>query len=138
MSDGDARFKLTSAGIDVNKANCTSAGQTDCTSLEGIQQATVDQMIALKDACGCSFTVTGGTEAGHAAGDASHSSGNKMDISLGSVDSYIQSTMTSIGNRSGDNAPQYQDKNGNIYAKEGNHWDILIVNSGSLPTRPQS
>merc|ERR1712179_70799 len=46
-------------------------------------------------------------------------------ISLSScVDSYIQDRFTYIGIR-GDGARMYRDSRRNIYAKEGNHWDIL-------------
>lgn len=52
--------------ITVNKADCTQAGQTTCTSLDGVTQGSVDQIAYLADKCGTSLQVTGGTEAGHA------------------------------------------------------------------------
>ena len=134
--DSQARTQLQLAGISVNKLNCTSASDTNCTSLAGIQTSTINQVINLKAACECDFILTGGTETGHAGGTTSHGSGYKVDISLGAVDSYIQSTMTSIGNRTGDNAPQWKDQYGNIYAKEGDHWDIQVTAAGPLQTRP--
>ena len=134
--DSQARTQLQLAGISVNKANCSSASDTNCTSLTGIQTATINQVINLKQACGCDFILTGGTEAGHSGGDSSHSAGYKADISLGSVDAYIQSMMTSIGNRAGDNAPQWRDQYGNTYAKEGDHWDIQVKAAGPLESRP--
>lgn len=79
LTDSDARSQLSTAAISVNKANCASAQDTDCTSLEGIPAATINSLIALKNACtqfdsSCSITVTGGTEAGHT----SHGAGNPM------------------------------------------------------------
>ncbi len=138
-ADDQARTQLQLAGISVTSSgNCSDRTNASCTSLEGIQVATINQTINLKTACGCDFSITGGTETGHSAGDNSHTAGNKVDISLGSVDSYIQSTMTSIGNRAGDNAPQWRDSYGNIYAREGSHWDILIRTVGPLQSRPGS
>jgi hypothetical protein len=135
-SDSVARTTLASAGITINKDACT-AGQTNCTSLEGIRQDTVTQVVNLKQACNCSFVFTGGTEGGHSDGATSHSSGYKADVSLSpALDSYIQSAFTSIGFRSDDNAPQFRDQYGNIYAREGDHWDILI-NKGTGPLPKQ-
>lgn len=134
-SDAEARIQLGLANLSINKDNCPTAASTDCTSFTGIRKDTITQTINLAEACGCTFVVTGGTEAGHSPGDNSHTQGYKVDISLGAVDSYITGTMTSIGPRAGDNAPQYQDRYGNVYARESNHWDIYVVKSGVLPSR---
>ncbi len=93
------------------------------------------------------MTVTGGTvrqiqkyfllfdyslntqETGHAGGTYSHSNGYKIDISLNScINSYVTTQFSYIGER-GDGAAQYQASNGNIYAKEGDHWDITFTAS---------
>ena len=66
-------------------------------------------------------------EVGHAGGALSHANGYKIDISLNPcVNSYITGSFKSIGNR-GDGAAQYQESSGNIYAREGNHWDITFT-----------
>jgi hypothetical protein len=128
LSDEAARNGLRLAGIEVNS--------TTNTSLAGIREDTVQQLTYLKEACNCQFIFTGGTEAGHSGGGESHSAGYKADISTNAqIDSYITSTLTSIGTRS-DGAAQYRDQYGNIYAREGNHWDILVNSgTGKLPTR---
>jgi hypothetical protein len=64
-TDAQARELLKNAGVGVNKANCTSAGQTNCTSLDNIPKSTIDFVIHLRQDCGCGVVVTGGTEAGH-------------------------------------------------------------------------
>ena len=128
-----AILQLTAAGIDVRStsgvvaANC----QGPCTSLERIQQSVIDQVIAIKQACGCNVTVTGGTEegAGHTSGEG-HLEGIKVDIDdTPTVDSFLEEALTPQGDRNGD--PRYRDSCGNVYVREDNHWDILVV--GSCP-----
>jgi hypothetical protein len=77
LTDTDARAQLSAAGIGVNKQNCATSTDTDCTSLDGIPSAAITDVISLKNACGCSVTITGGTEAGHL----SHGPGQaKLDV----------------------------------------------------------
>lgn len=121
LTDSGARDLLTAAGITVNK----TAAQG--TSLEGMNAATVQDIIDLKTDCNCNIIVTGGTEGGiHAAGEQSHANGYKYDIGLNpQVNSYITSTYTNIGVRS-DGATMYKAPDGTIYAKESNHWDVKV------------
>ena len=85
--------------------------------------------IKLRQASGCSMTVTGGTELGHAGNDTpgllSHWNGYKLDFSLNScLTSFVTSRYSYIGTRS-DGAKQYKNgATGDIYALEGNHWDV--------------
>lgn len=79
MSDSSARSKLNAAGITINKDNCKKFGDTDCTSLDGIPENAINNLITLYNACksfdsACTFVVTGGTEAGHK----SHGPGKPM------------------------------------------------------------
>merc|ERR1712226_258152 len=105
--------------------SCSSRNLPYCTSLETIRCKCITDLVWFKEQSRCSVTVTGGTETGHAGGSQSHWNGYKIDISLSScVDSYIQNRFTYIGIR-GDGARMYRDSRRNIYAKEGNHWDIL-------------
>jgi hypothetical protein len=86
-----------------------------CTSYEQINANTVQGAITLKGACGCSVTITGGTETGHASGTYSHWNGYKLDFAKASgLNSYITNTFTRIANR-GDGYPQWQAASGNIY-----------------------
>ncbi|MEI7749732.1 MAG: pilin [Candidatus Moraniibacteriota bacterium] len=75
-TDAALRAQLASAGITVNKANCATPADTNCTSLDGMPVSAINNLIALKNACGsgCTFVVTGGTEAGHK----SHGPGKPM------------------------------------------------------------
>ena len=87
-------------------------------------------MKTLGSASGCAINATGGTEVGHASGTYSHYNGYKIDISNYScIGNYIKNSFTYICLR-GDGAPQYRSGAGNIYADEGNHWDILYYNCG--------
>lgn len=122
LTDADARARLSAAGIGVNK----TAAQG--TSLEGINIATIQDAIDLKNVCNCSVTITGGTEGGggHSIGTMSHGTGYKYDIRLEpKLDSYITTSYTNIGTRS-DGAAQYKAPDGVIYAKEGDHWDVKV------------
>ena len=65
-------------------------------------------------------------QVGHADGQFSHWNGYKVDIALNAcVSGHITRSFKFVGNR-GDGAPMYRGGPGNgLYAKEGNHWDIL-------------
>mgnify|MGYP001565893360 CR=1 FL=1 len=59
-------------GIGVNKQDCDSDGDTNCTSLNGLPQRAIDGLIKLSSDCKkyhkigpCAITITGGTESGH-------------------------------------------------------------------------
>lgn len=116
-TDAQARKVLSASGISVNKT--ISEG----TSLEGVNRATINDAISLKESCACDITLTGVTEAGHSSG---HTNGAKYDIRLSNeVNSYIENTYTYTGVRS-DGAKTYLSPSGNVYAREGNHWDVLV------------
>lgn len=66
-SDANERTRLETAGIRVNKKNCTHIGQEDCTSVAGLSDSAIEGLINLKQQCdhkvrGCNIIVTGGTE----------------------------------------------------------------------------
>lgn len=122
-TDAEARAALAAAGISVNKTELQG------TSLGNINQATVNEAIAFKKACGCSVVITGGTEGsgGHSSGTYSHGSGYKYDMRVSTeVDSYIKNNYSYIGPRGGDGALMYKSSNNVIYAREGDHWDVLV------------
>ena len=90
-----------------------------------VNLATIQGIQTLKSASGCGINVTGGTETGHASGTYSHWNGYKLDTSLSTcLNNYIQGNFTSIG------GSKWQSGSGNIYYKEGNHWDITYYNCG--------
>lgn len=81
-------------------------------SLEQVNRADVQGAIKLRQASGCSLTVTGDTEWGHAGNNTpgliSHWNGYKLDYSLNScLTSFLASRYGYIGTR-GDGARQYQ------------------------------
>ncbi|MFI7278419.1 hypothetical protein [Streptomyces sp. NPDC049879] len=105
-----------------NVATCTSFDQLNLESAQGAQ--------TLRSASGCALNITGGTETGHASGTYSHWNGYKLDFGLNScINGYVTGAFTYIGQR-GDGAAQYQSASGNIYAREGNHWDVTYYNCG--------
>lgn len=121
-TDAEARAALAAAGIGVNKTEAQG------TSLQGINKATIDDAIALKQSCGCQVTITAGTEStgGHASGAISHGTGYKYDMRPSTtLDNYIASNYTRLKDR-GDGAAQYQSPSGSIYAREGDHWDVVV------------
>ncbi|HEY6739884.1 MAG TPA: hypothetical protein VI076_13655 [Actinopolymorphaceae bacterium] len=131
LSDADARARVTAAGIAVwSSGGCSNRNRPNCTSLDQVNLTTIQGILTLKSASGCAITITGGTETGHAGGTYSHWNGYKLDISLSScIDGYITRSFTFIGYR-GDGAALYESASGNIYAREGNHWDITYYNCG--------
>jgi len=132
LTQDQAKTALDNASIGVvSTGNCSDPNNSTCTSLVGMQQSTINELVGLKSACGCTVTVSGGTETGHSAGDQGHSSGYKADIQLNDqVSTYIQSHYDQQANRSSDGAPQWKDPTtGAIYALEAskNHWDITTA-----------
>ena len=131
VSHAAAASQFSAAGISwTSSGGCSDRNTPTCTSFEGIRQATIDGAITLKNASGCSLLITGGTETGHADGQYSHWNGYKLDFSrTACLTSWVQSTYTYIGQRS-DGAAQYQAASGNVYADEGNHWDVTYYSCG--------
>ncbi|KGN36790.1 hypothetical protein [Knoellia subterranea] len=131
LTHAQATAKLSAAGISwTSSGGCSNRNVSTCTSFDQVNSATIDGIITLKRASGCSILITGGTETGHASGTYSHWNGYKLDISpYTCISNYITGTFPYIGLR-GDGARQYKSGAGNIYARESNHWDILYYNCG--------
>lgn len=126
LSQQAALSKLQAAGVTVSSTgSCSDPSISTCTSLAGMQQNTVDQIVAIKKACGtsCTVTVTGGTETGHADGGLSHSTGYKVDLGT-SLDSFFKQNLTPAGMRGAD--ARYLDSCGNEYVREPTHWDVTV------------
>ncbi|MFB6957770.1 hypothetical protein ACFCYB_12150 [Streptomyces sp. NPDC056309] len=121
-----AAQQLKRAGVTwASSGGCSDRNNSKCTSFEQINQSTVAGVIDFKKASRCAVTLTAGTEKGHASGTYSHWNGYKADIKLTScVNSYITRTFRYVGERQGDRAKQYKAPSGNIYAREGSHWDV--------------
>ncbi len=73
------RDLLTQRGIKINKDPCPpgkSYGQVagGCTNVAGLPQEVINNLNAIKNACGADVTITGGTESGHT----SHGQGNAI------------------------------------------------------------
>lgn len=123
MTDTSARELLKASGVDTKTTN---------TSLEGINAKTVQDAIDLKKDCNCAITITGGTEGtgGHANGTMSHGTGYKYDIRPNAqLDNYIENVSGWTKGTRNDNGTiitTYTAPDGNIYAREGNHWDVLV------------
>ncbi len=61
------RADLSAANIDINKRPCRNAQDSDCTSIAGLPQKSLDSLIGLRGECAnCVIVVTGGSEEGHA------------------------------------------------------------------------
>lgn len=114
------RFDISSSG------GCTDRTQTNCTSLDGVRQTTLDRALELQNAVGERLVITGGTEAGHSTSiEYSHSNGYKLDLRPSTaLNSHIYNNYEQIG------PSKYRDSNGNTYYRHGphDHWDITITN----------
>jgi hypothetical protein len=131
ITHASAASQLRAAGITWSSSgNCSDRNNPTCTSFEGIRQATVDGIITFKRASGCAINITAGTETGHATGTYSHWNGYKVDVSLSTcIQNYISANYTYVGYISGWGY-QYRAASGNLYTKEGSHWDILYYTCG--------
>ncbi|MFD3571150.1 hypothetical protein [Streptomyces sp. NPDC058667] len=129
ISHETATAMFLEAGITWSSSgNCTDRNNPTCTSFEQLNLESAQGALSLKQASGCAVHITGGTETGHASGTYSHWNGYKLDFGKQTcLNKYIKYTFTYIGNRS-DGARLYESATGNIYADEGNHWDVLYYN----------
>jgi len=120
LTDASARRRLGNVGITVNAIEPQ-------TSLEGIREATLLEIVWLKAASNATILITGGTESGYhkEGGQYSHVNGYKVDLWPNSVlDSYIENNFKRDGTVGG--YPAYKSPNGGLYVREGNHWDVLV------------
>ncbi|MFC5287972.1 hypothetical protein ACFPM7_13000 [Actinokineospora guangxiensis] len=126
ISHSDATSRLRSSGITWSSSGgCSDRNRSNCTSFDQINLATIQGVQTLRSATGCAINLTGGTETGHASGTYSHWNGYKVDFSLSTcLNNYIQGTFTSIG------GSKWRSGSGNVYYKEGNHWDVTYYNCG--------
>lgn len=131
VTQADAESQFRAAGITWSSSGgCTTQSNPTCTSFSGLRQTSIDGARTLKSASGCALNITGGTEVGHAGGAQSHETGYKLDFSrTACLTSWVQNTYTYTGVRS-DGARLYRAASGNIYADEGNHWDVLFLSCG--------
>ena len=126
--------QLERAGVCGGAVPCF-APQSRGASLAGIRVRTVDQLIELHQGCGCQFTVTSAVRAGGA-----HATGFKVDVRSNNnpaLNNYIEQNFqydprTPRGVAipwGGQRAVLYNDRCGNVYAKEFGsqpHWDIQV------------
>ncbi len=119
-----------------SQLNAALVGYKSNVSFEGIRQATINEAKALsfdlqnKGVGIDKDYITSGTEGSHNEGTYSHANGYKFDLRMDDqLTNFIQNNYTRIQDRvekDGTKTPQYQNSRGAIYAKEGNHWDVLV------------
>ncbi|MBQ0826194.1 hypothetical protein J5Y05_06710 [Streptomyces sp. RG38] len=131
ISHATATSMFRDAGVTWSSSgNCSDRNTSTCTSFEQLNLATAQGAQTLKRASGCALNITGGTETGHASGTYSHWNGYKLDFGKSTcLNNYVKNSFSYIGVR-GDGAQQWQSASGNVYADEGNHWDVTYYNCG--------
>lgn len=123
-SEEEIRKILDGLGVTIPNSPCAAGKTTGCTNVGGFNEHTIAGIIDLTEACpSCEIVITGGSES-HTKGTFSHENGYKVDFRLtDSLTKYITNNYPRTGTRS-DGSPLYTDPNGNIYAREGDHWDV--------------
>ena len=128
LSNAEALRRLHAVGISVTSTgHCSNRDNPNSTSLDGVLSGTIDGIIGLRRASGCPIVITGGTEAGHGrpGPGRTHWNGYKLDIDPNAcVSNYITRHFRYTGVR-GDGARMWTSPHGDVYAREGNHWDIV-------------
>lgn len=136
-NDADYRKKLAEIGVNVNKGNCATVGQSGCTTVYRLGTKAIDGLTKLrnnvcKENSSCSLTLTGGTECWL---HQSHQIGSgKVDLaSLPLLDSYIKAIATKkcvdwIAGESGDGCPTGQAGQyilgSSVFIRESDHWHV--------------
>ncbi|MEU3205115.1 hypothetical protein ABZ702_14805 [Streptomyces cyaneofuscatus] len=131
LTHAQATSRFSSSGITWSSSGgCSNRNVPTCTSFDQLNLETAQGDQTLKSATGCALRTTGGTETGHAGGTYSHWNGYKLDFARSTcLNNHVTGVFTYIGTR-GDGARQYRSGSGNIYADEGNHWDVTYYNCG--------
>lgn len=125
LTQAEAEARLAGQDISVvSSGGCTDRTRSNCTSLDGVRENTLNRIIELQDTVGTPLVITGGTEAGHAGGQYSHANGYKIDLRpTPALNNHIYSNYTQIG------PTTYRDQRGNTYYRhEPDHWDVTITN----------
>ncbi len=125
LSQQEAYDKLTGGGIKIAGAP----------NLAGVKEIIVNEIINLKNSCGCEVILTSATGGSHNPGTCSHANGYKVDLRSKdagkTMTDYIKDTsksgFTEIGYRS-DGAKMYKSPSGALYGLESNHWDVVKCN----------
>ncbi|KAG8779925.1 hypothetical protein FRC12_023698 [Ceratobasidium sp. 428] len=115
-----AQAKLEAAGIYMTSTgNCTDWWIVKCTSYEGILSGTVDNVIALHNASGCSILITGATEVGHPNVYYGHFNGYAVNMQKNQcLYDYVNKYFNKISNNS------WKSVAGNLYILGTYAWDI--------------
>ncbi|MEU9356764.1 hypothetical protein AB0M10_15800 [Streptomyces sp. NPDC051840] len=131
LTHSQATSRFSSSGITWSSSGgCSNRNVSTCTSFDQLNLTSAQGAQTLKSASGCALNITGGTETGHASGTYSHWNGYKLDFGKTTcLTNYVKGVFSYIGLR-GDGAPQYKSGSGNVYADEGNHWDVTYYNCG--------
>ena len=122
-SDETERVKLKEAKISVNKDNCKKVGDSNCTSITGLDTSKV---IALKNTCGdsCEVMVTGGTECWLHSNKTEHLPGNSIvDLRTSGVQNYIETNSTKTKDKK--SGYSIYIKNNSQFMKESDHYHII-------------
>lgn len=125
-SDAENRAALKAAGINVNSPEPK-------TSLEGMTKETIDNLIAVKNTCGCDIMVTAGSEGGHK----THGVGQQiMDLNFirgSGLNSYLMNPANSTRNgpnyfvpRPGGGFIRFYDEPAgrNNFGNQPEHWHV--------------
>jgi len=119
LTQADAYNQLTSAHV----------GFQGAPLLAGIQQVVVDEVVSLKNSCGCDVVVNSATGGNHADGTYSHANGWKVDLDdTTSLNNYISQNFTNTHQvRSSDGAVKWLSPTGVAYYRESTHWDVTLA-----------
>ena len=131
MTQQEADEYLKESGITLKSSSGKIGQKEDETGLENVKKETLDVAIGFKKAYGITPMITGGSEAGHAEGERSHGTGDKLDFGFASNPgmSAIVEKWESAGTRNNEGKIEqgYKDPNSSaIFWKEGNHWDVEV------------
>jgi hypothetical protein len=134
-SDAAERRRLQAAGVQVNKANCTTVGQKSCTSLAGLSNDTLEGLINLKTKCDaaqktdCDIIVTGGTEHWLHSDGTDH--GDAITVDLGAtpdLNTYLGGAGSSCGTKKVKDGIQFNWEDSSCqWPVDGTHWHSYVL-----------
>ena len=135
-----AKYGIDRWSSNENDHSCYDRTKRNCTSLEGIHDFVLFEVVVLKQLSGCAITITGGTETGHKDIKYSHAKGYKIDLRFSShwrqsprttcIIDFIRENADYMGETSqGWKQWRWVDS---VYTQEPSHWDIVKTDWGAV------
>ena len=144
-NDQNQRQTLSYDGIGVNAPPCSATLTNNCTDVNLLKPALVNNLANVAIGCAtsnggnaCPVVITGGNEAGLHSNDTTHSTGDTVDLApTGALNKYLGNTNPANGTQITKNGITFTyETNGANAANTGAHWHATTCTSAAVSSCP--